>query len=30
MDSNKMENIVKSDKAKEAIEAMLKKWRQRH
>lgn len=25
MDSNKMENIVKSDKAKEAIEAMLKK-----
>ena len=25
IDSNKMENIVKSDKAKEAIEAMLKK-----
>ena len=25
MDSNKMENIVKSDKAKEATEAMLKK-----
>ena len=25
MDSNKMENIVKSDKTKEAIEAMLKK-----
>ena len=25
MDSNKMENIVKSDKGKEAIEAMLKK-----
>ena len=25
MDSNKMENIVKSDKAKEAIEVMLKK-----
>ena len=25
MDSNKMENIVKSDKSKEAIEAMLKK-----
>ena len=25
MDSNKMENIVKSDKAKEVIEAMLKK-----
>ena len=25
MDSNKMENIVKSDKVKEAIEAMLKK-----
>lgn len=25
MDSNKMENIVESDKAKEAIEAMLKK-----